>query len=353
LSVWIKTPLVLTSAILAGLFTSQAICHAQAPVTGAGPSRTATIPQHEQSTALAQARSLLNKAQFNEAEDSLRHYLDTHPSSADAHFLLGYVLFREIQAKVSQEGGGEDAKFEQHNAKASLVEYTAGAKYQTPGAFDLKIVALDYVLLHDYVDADKWLTRSVERDPKDSEAWYYLGRTKYNENRFEDAIRAFTQCVTLDPGNVKAEDNVGLSYAGLDRREEAMAAYQKAIAWQAQSLIKDSGPFIDLGSLLLEQDRVQEAIPYLTQAVSISPQESRAHAALGKAYSKQNELKKAQGELEKSVELAPDNASLHYVLGQVYRKQGLIDKAKVEFARSAELNGNSSSPVNDLPVKSR
>ena len=345
-------PLVLISAILAGLFTLQAVCHAQAPVTSTGPPRTATIPQPEQSTDLTQTRSLLNKRQFSEAEDSLRHYLDTHPSSADAHFLLGYVLFREIQAKASQEGR-EDARFEQQNAKASLVEYTAGAKYQTPGSFDLKIVGLDYVLLHDYVDADKWLTRSVERDPKDAEGWYYLGRAKYNENRFEDAIRAFTQCLTLDPGNLKAEDNLGLSYAGLDHREEAIAAYQKAIAWQAEALIKDSGPFIDLGSLLLEEDRVQEAILYLTQGVSISPQESRAHAALGKAYSKQNELKKAQSELEKSVELAPDNASLHYVLGQVYRKQGLIDKAKVEFARSAELNGSNSSPVNDLPVKSQ
>ena len=352
MSVCIKTPLVLISAILAGLFTPQAICHAQAPGTSAGPSRTATIPQHEQSTALAQARSLLNKGQLNEAEDSLRPYLDTHPSSADAHFLLGYVLFREIQAKASQEGR-EDAKFEQQNAKASLVEYTVGAKYQTPGAFDLKIVGLDYVLLHDYVDADKWLSRSVERDPKDSEGWYYLGRAKYNENRFEDAIRAFTQCLTLDPRNLKAEDNLGLSYAGLDRREEAIAAYQKAIAWQAETLIKDSGPFIDLGSLLLEQNRVEEAIPYLTQGVSISPKESRAHAALGKAYSKQNELKKAQSELEKAVEMAPDNAPLHYVLAQVYRKQGLMDKAKVEFARSAELNGSNSSPVNDLPVKSR
>lgn len=348
MSVCIKTLRVLISAILSGLFTLQAICHAQAPVTSAGPPRTATIPQHEQSTALAQARSLLNNGQFNEAEDSLRHYLDAHPSFADAHFLLGYVLFREIQSKASQEGR-EDAKFEQHNAKASLVEYTAGAKYQTPGAFDLKIVALDYVLLHDYVDADKWLTRSVELDPKDSEGWYYLGRAKYKQNRFEEAINAFTQCLSLDPGNVKAEDNLGLSYAGLDRREEAIAAYQKAIAWQVQSLIKDSGPFIDLGSLLLEQDRVKEAIGYLSQGAAIPPQESRAHAALGKAYSKLNELGKAQSELEKAVELAPDNASLHYVLGQVYRKQGLMEKAKIEFDRTAELNANHSSPVNDLP----
>src|SRR5438105_15155245 len=106
-------------------------------------------------------------------------------------------------------------------AKASLEEFTAGAKYRTPSAADLKIVALDYVLLVDYPDADKWLTKMLEWAPDDSEGWYYLGRTKYNENRFAEAIRAFQQCLKLDPQNVKAEDNPGLSLAGLGRNEEA------------------------------------------------------------------------------------------------------------------------------------
>src|SRR5207253_6310161 len=62
---------------------------------------------------------------------------------------------------------------------------------------------------------------------------YYLGRAKYNENRFAEAVNAFQQCLTLDSKNVKAEDNLGLSYAGLDRNEEAIVAYKNAIAWQS------------------------------------------------------------------------------------------------------------------------
>ena len=316
---------------------------------------------------LAEARSLADKGMASEAERRVRQYLAVHPDSANAHFLLGHILFREIHAEAKLEsqlapqvqapmGGAKvlgvnsaDAKDREEKAKASLAEFTAGANYRAPTAADLKVVAFDYLLLGDYFDADKWLTKMLEWAPHDSDGWYHLGRTKYSENRFAEAISAFQQCLKLDPKNVKAEDNLGLSYAGLDRREEAIAAYQKAIAWQAQSLIKDSGPFIDLGSLLLEQDRVKEAIGYLSQGAAIPPQESRAHAALGKAYSKLNELGKAQSELEKAVELAPDNASLHYVLGQVYRKQGLMEKAKIEFDRTAELNASHSSPVNDLP----
>jgi tetratricopeptide (TPR) repeat protein len=303
-----------------------------------------------QSEDLSEARFLVDAGHFDEAERTLRKFLRTRPSSADGHFLLGLVLFRSIQAKASREGG-INRNFEEQNAKASLAEYAAGSRLRDPTALDLKIVALDYVLLRDYVDADKWLTKSIALNPNDSEAWYYLGRAKYNEELFLEAIPVFQECLARDPKNVKAEDNLGLSYAALGRREEAITAYQKAIAWQTESLVKDSGPFVDLGMLLLDADRPGDAVIYLSQAVAISPNESRAHAGLGKAYSRMNNLAKAQDELETAARLAPDNGALHYVLGQVYRKQGLVDKAKAEFDRSAQLNGSHSSPVTDLPVR--
>lgn len=338
-------------AIIAALLVSlTGLSPGQSAATlGASPQQSSNVADSTQANdVLTNAKSVVASGDFAGAERILRSYLADHQNSGEAHFLLGYVLFRQIQAKASLEGR-TDPQFQEKNAKASLAEYTEGTRYRPPGSFDLKIVALCYVLLDDYADADKWLTRSVESNSKDSETWYYLGRTKYNEQRFEEAINAFKQCLLLDPGSIKAEDNLGLAYAGLDRYLEAIAAYQKAIGWQTQSLIKDSGPYIDLGSLLLEQNRLADAIPYLSEGVAISPQESRGHAALGKAYLKTNDLDKARSELEKAVELAPENASLHYVLGQVYRRLGLSDKAKHEFAKTAELNGSHSSPVNDLP----
>jgi Flp pilus assembly protein TadD len=177
----------------------------------------------------------------------------------------------------------------------------------------------------------------------DFDGWYYLGRIKYNENSFEEALSAFQRCLKLDPRNVKAEDNLGLSYVGLGRLEEATTAYHRAIEWQEKVLNQDSGPFIDLGSLLLDQNRPQEALPYFVQAIAISPQESRSHEHLGKAYQRLDQLAKAQTEFEKAVELAPEDARLHYLLGQIYRKEGLKGKAKLEFDRSTALSNNSPS----------
>lgn len=188
------------------------------------------------------------------------------------------------------------------------------------------------------------MTRSLAWNPKDSESWYYLGSTNYNENRFAEAVSAFEQCLKLDPKNVKAEDNLGLSFAGLGLNEEAATAYQTAIAWQSQLLIKNPGPCIDLGSLLLDENKTDVAISNLFQAVEISPRDSKAHELLGKAYARLDQLRKAQTELEKALDLSPQSTNPHCMLAPVYRKQGLTEKAKLEFDRCAAMHVTHSSP---------
>jgi tetratricopeptide (TPR) repeat protein len=319
------------------------------------------ILQSEADTSLTVVQSLLDRGQTSDAEKAARANLEKHPDSAEAHFLLGYTLFKEIQTDAEQHAvGGRDeyqqpshaqsgSSFRDAAAKASLAEFTSGAKYRKPSAFDLKIVALDYIVLQDFTDADKWLTRSVQLNPQDEQAWYYLGRAKYNENRFEEAIRAFDVCLQRDPRSVKAEDNLGLAYAGLGRSEEAISAFKNAIAWQENAEPKDPGPYIDMGGLLLDQNRAEESVPYLHEASEIAPGNSKAHELLGKAYSRLNQAALALRELEKAAGLAPQVASIHCMLGPVYRKQGLAEKAKAEFDRCATLNASQSAPAQIQP----
>ena len=319
---------------------------------------------------LSQAKSLADKGMATEADHVARQYLEKNPTSADGHFLRGYILFREIQEKAEtiteqrtteaaerpatatfseKIASGSSAQFRKAAAKASLAEYTEGAKYRAPSASDLKIVALDYVLLADYPDADKWLTKMLEWTPYDPEGWYYLGRTKYNENRFDEAVRAFEQSLKLDTHNVRTEDNLGLSYAGLGRVDDAIAAYHAAMNWQKDAPAKNPGPFTDLASLLLDQNRSEEAIPYLREAIQIASQDSKPHELLGKAYARLEQFPQAQAELEKAVDLARDNPNLPCMLGPIYRKLGLTEKGKAELNRCVLLNGTHSSPETSPP----
>lgn len=277
-----------------------------------------------------QAQQLLRAGKLSEAEQAARAYVAGHEDSADGHYLLGSVLFLEKKARES------------------LAEFTEGAKYRTPNAENLKVVASDYVLLSDYGDADKWFTKVVQWTPADVQGWYYLGRTKYNENRFEEAIEAFRRCLQLDARNVKAEDNLGLSYAGLGRNDEAASAYRTAIEWQKDATTKDPGPYLDLGTLLVEASKPAEGLPYLLEAAELSPNDPKVHNQLGKAYLHTGQFAKAQAELEKAVALAPDSAPEHFMLGQIYHKEGMENKAKAEMARFTALNGAHSTDMGGM-----
>lgn len=279
---------------------------------------------------LSEAGQLLHDGKLSEAETAARHYLAQNATSADAHYLLGEILFLEKKARES------------------LGEFTEAAKYRTPTATELMIVGSDYVLLADYRDADKWFSKVVSWEPNNLQAWYYLGRTKYNENRFEEAIETFQHLLQLDPKNVKAEDNLGLSYEGLGRNEEAAAAYRTAIAWQKDTAKQEPGPYLDLGTLLVETGKPADGLPLLLRAASLKGDDPKVHNQLGKAYLHLNQLANSQAELEKAVALAPDNASEHFLLGQIFHKEGQEDKAKAEMARFKALNGAHSTDLGGM-----
>ena len=279
---------------------------------------------------LAQARSLLDAGKASESEPVLRSYLAANPENADAHFLLGYALFRE------------------QKATESLAEFTAGAKYRRPRADELKVVAADYVMLGDYSDADKWFAQVVAETPNDAEAWYLLGRTKYNENEYVPAIAAFERAIALRPRYVEAENNIGLSWKALNDHEKAQAAFQSAIDWQGASPV-DAQPFLNLGTLLADTNNNDHAVPLLAKAISLAPNNPFIHEQLGKVYLAMNRLSEAQSELEKAIALSPDTPALHYKLGQILRKLGEADRAQREFAICERLNGTHSSSKTPNP----
>ena len=268
---------------------------------------------------LYRGKALVNVSDFAAAESSLESYITAHPASDDALYLLGFVHFRR------------------DHPRESLETFARGAKLKPPRADDLKIAALDYVLLEDYSNAARYLEESLKINPNDIEALYHLGRVRYQLQQFDLAISAFNELLRRDPENVKAQDNLGLCLEATNQTEAAMAAYRKAIGKQSGALNRSEQPYLNLGKLLITQNRAADAIPLLSQAVSIAPQSASAHYELGRAEFTIGQIDDARSQLEQAVKLDPENSSIHYFLGRIYKRTGQSEAANKEFKLTEEL----------------
>jgi tetratricopeptide (TPR) repeat protein len=290
-----------------------------AEAEGASPGKT-DAPIYE-------ARALVNLQRYPAAEKVLLEYAKAHSEDAEPLYLLGYIMFRE------------------NKPQESLEIYTRAAAITGPKADDLKIVALDYVLLDDNTSAVRWLRKAVEFDPKNAEAWYFLGRSYYSASRFPEAENAFHTALGVDPRYMKAENNLGVVYEAENRPADALAAYETAIAWQQADAHRSEQPYLNRGKLLVEQNRAMDALPPLREAVSIAPNCAACHEALARALQHAGRNLEARSHLEQAVELEPKNASFHFELGRLYQKTGDTDRAKRELDLSKQMYGEKTSPA--------
>ena len=277
---------------------------------------------------LRQVRDLISSGNFTQAETALRAYLRADPNSANACYLLAYSLLR------------------QNKPKASLEEYTRAAALQTPTANDLRSVGQDYVLLNDYEDAGKWITRSVQLAPNDPEGWYSLGRLRYTQQQYVDATKLFEHALRLAPNSVKVENNLGLAYEGLNRTDDAVAAYRRAIALQDAASPDQASeqPLLNLAIVLIHRADNAAALPLLLRAEAIAPRDPRIQEQLGQVYMQQTNFAEAQKHLELAAQLDPERSNLHFLLGQAYRHLGRSQEAKAEFDAAARLALPTSTP---------
>jgi len=284
---------------------------------------------------LYRGKALVNLGKFEEAAAALESYRQNHPQSEDAVYLLAYVRFRQNQPKES------------------LRLFTDAAKLKHPSADDLKIVALNYVLLSDYDDAARYLEESLAMEPGNIEARYHLGRVRYQQNRFDSAIVAFQEVIRRDPRNIKAQDNLGLSLEAKNEVDAAIAAYRESIKLDENSPVHNEQPYFNLGALLAKSGRPEEAVSWLVRAAAIVPDSEKIHYQLSKAYFDLNRFEDARREAEKAVSLDPGQSSNHYLLGRIYQRSGSRALAAEQFRLTEELIHSKDLDSNDRTSSGR
>ena len=135
---------------------------------------------------------------------------------------------------------------------------------------------------------------------------------------FERAIALYQESIRLCP-TAEAHTFLGWTYSFQGRLDEATAECRRAI-----ELDPDFGnPYNDIGVYLMQQERLDEAIPWLEKAKQARRYEPRhfPFLNLGRIYLKQGKWWDALREFEAAVRAAPADAAaakaLHSLRGRL------------------------------------
>ena len=116
----------------------------------------------------------------------------------------------------------------------------------------------------------------------------------------DGAVARYQESIASRP-TAEAHTFLGWAFSFMDRLDDAIAECKKAIA-----VDPDFGnPYNDIGSYLLKQGKLDEAIPWLDQAVHAKRYERRhyPHCNLGRIYWAKGMLIRAIAEFERALEL--------------------------------------------------
>ena len=116
---------------------------------------------------------------------------------------------------------------------------------------------------------------------------------------------------------------------------QAEAVFRKA----AEINPEDGEAFINIGHVLYEQGRLQDAIDQLNQGLQRSPESAVGNFFLGSAYFKLRDADKAEPLLRRACTLDPMHmAPAHLQLANLYLQRREYEAAKVQLEIYLQLN---------------
>lgn len=199
------------------------------------------------------------------------------------------------------------------------------------------LLALSYISINERRLAVPELQRLMQANPANALYPYWLSRMAYRDTNLDSALRYAETAVRLGPTLAKAYDQLGLCLAGLDRTDEAIAAYQQAIRLGEQQRLQWPWPAMNLGTLLLRLERLDDAESALRLSLKTDPRFPVAHLRLAKVLETREQWEPAIAELKEAARCDPTYPEPHYALARIYRKLKDFKAAQAESGMFAEL----------------
>ena len=268
----------------------------------------------------------LKRHDYAGAEGTLLNAANEHPNQPLLYSYLGRLFFID------------------HKYLNTAIAMKKAEALQPLDEKDRFTLAMAYILIGHYDWARPELENLVRVSPRNPLYPYWQGRLNYDRQDLVAAIDQFQKAIALDPGFMKAYDNLGLCFEGTGKYEEAIEQYRHAVELNREHNLNSAWPSLDLGALLVKLDRLDEARPFLRESLKFDPNFSQAHFQLGVLMEKHNETTPAIEELNRAAVLDEADPQPHYVLARVYRRAGNEEQSRRELQTFQSIQSKVSSP---------
>ncbi|MDH6065400.1 serine/threonine-protein kinase [Umezakia ovalisporum] len=159
------------------------------------------------------------------------------------------------------------------------------------------------------------------------------GSTLFELQRYEDALAAFREAVSIRADYVPGWNGQGKTLSELKKYEDALAAYDQAIQIQPDDVEAWSGRGFVLGNL----HRYPEAIASFDKALQLNDTSPEIWNAKGKIFSNLKQYNNAIESYEKAIELEPKYYEPWYSMGLAFHKLNQYDDAINAYETAIEL----------------
>jgi serine/threonine-protein kinase len=150
----------------------------------------------------------------------------------------------------------------------------------------------------------------------------------------DGAARYFQAALALRPRAVLVHYNLGTVLSQQGKVDEAVGYFEQALRLDP----KLAQAHVNLGDALEKQGKVGEAVGHYEQALRLDPKLVQAHNDLGLALKKKGRLDEAVGHFEEALRLDPKNAWVHYNLGLALAAQGKLEQAVGHYEEALRID---------------
>lgn len=129
----------------------------------------------------------------------------------------------------------------------------------------------------DLSGASRFFEQAAAGRPDEPCVWRGLGSVRWTQRRFEDAREAYGRALALDCWNPMNWANLGLVYRDLGLREQAVRAFEAAVALDPHY----EPAYNEWANVLFDSGRFQDALPLYRQALALNSRRAVVHHNLG------------------------------------------------------------------------